>query len=103
MDVIKTGLLPTLLGMPIYVSDLGTTSTQSTKTLYRTYVVGPGALALFYQRQVMVEFDRDILLSADIVSSNVHFAPHIFGYDDNTAAVVAEQNKSIHVVKITSY
>lgn len=103
MDVIKTGMLPTLLGMPIYVSDLGTTSTQSSKTLYRTYVVGPGALALFYQRQVMVEFDRDILLLADIVSSNVHFAPHLFGYDDQTTAVVAEQNKSIHVVKITSY
>lgn len=102
-NIIKTGMLPTLLGLPIYVSDLGTTSTQSTKTLYRTYVVGPGALALFYQRQVMVEFDRDILLLADIVSSNVHFAPHLFGYDDQTTAIVAEQNKSVHVVKITTY
>jgi hypothetical protein len=103
MDVIKTGQLPMLLGMPIYVSDLVTTATQSSKSLYSTYVVGPGSLALFYQRQVMVEFDRDILLLADIISSNVHFAPHLFGYDDQTTAVVAEQNKSIHVVKITSY
>lgn len=103
MEVIKTGLIPTVMGLPIYVSDLVTVGSQSSKNLYHTYVVGPGALALFYQRQVMVEFDRDILLLADIVSSNVHFAPHLYGWDDNSSTVVAEQAKSIHVVQITSY
>jgi hypothetical protein len=103
MPVIKEGLIPTIMGLPIYVSDLVTVGTQSSKNLYHTYVVGPGALALFYQRQVMVEFDRDILLLADIVSSNVHFAPHLYGYDDSSSAVVAEQAKSIHVVVIKSY
>lgn len=103
IEVIKTGMIPTLLGLPIYVADTVTTSVQSTKNLYSTYIVGPGALALFYQRQVMVEFDRDILLLADIISSNVHFAAHIYGWDDNTVAVVAEQSKSIHVVRVLSY
>lgn len=103
MDVVRTGLIPTLMGLPIFISDLVTTSTISTHTAYDTYIVGRGALALFYQRQVMVEFDRDVLKLSDIISSNVHFAAHLFGYDENTAAVVAEQNKSIHVVQIVSY
>lgn len=102
LDVIRTGLVPTLLGLPIFVSDLVTTTTSSVTTLYDTYVVGPGALGLFYQRQVMVEFDRDVLLKADVISADTHFAPHLFGYDDLGAAVVAEQNKSIHVVQLTS-
>jgi len=102
-DVLQKGVIPTVMGLPIMISDLVTTATQSAKTLYTSYIVGPAALALFYQRQVMVEFDRDILLLADIISSNVHFAPHLWGYDDQTTAVVAEQNKSIHVVKVTSY
>jgi hypothetical protein len=102
LDVIRTGVLPTLLGLPIYVSDLVTTATVSSALNYHTYIVGPGALALFYQRQVMVEFDRDILLQADVIASTVHFAPHLFGYDDQTTAVVAEQNKSIHAVLVKS-
>lgn len=105
MDVIRTGMIPTLLGMPIYVSDLVTTAPVSSGSLitkYNTYLVGPGSLALFYQRQVMVEFDRDILLNADFISANVHFAAHLFGYDDKTSAVVAQDNKSIHAVVIAS-
>ncbi len=104
-DVIKSGMLPTLLGMPIIISDLVYTapiSTGSTITEYDTYLIGPGALALFYQRQVMVEFDRDILLSADVISSNVHFAPHLYGWDDLGNAQAAEQAKSIHAVVIKS-
>lgn len=107
MDVLKTGFLPTLLGLPIYVSDMVPTGTATVNgvastPVYTSLIVGPGALALFYQRKVMVEFDRDILLQADVVASTVHFAPHLYGYDDVTAAVVAEQNKSIHVVKLVS-
>jgi hypothetical protein len=102
MNVLQTGMIPTLLGMPIYLSDRVTTTTVSAVTSYQTYVVGPGALALFYQRPVKVEFDRDILLQADVVAATVHFAPHLFGYDDKTSAVKAEDNKSIHVVSIKS-
>lgn len=102
MDVIRTGMIPTLMGLPIIVSDLVTTATVSSVVHYNSFIVGPGALALFYQRQVLVEFDRDILLRADVIASSVDFAPHLFGYDDQGASVVAEQNKSIHVVEIVS-
>jgi len=104
-NVILGGMLPTLLGMPIIVSDLVYTapiSSGSSITEYDTYIIGPGALALFYQRQVMVEFDRDILLSADVISANVHFATHLFGWDDAGNAQAAEQAKSIHAVVVKS-
>lgn len=109
MDVLKTGMVGTILGLPIIVSDLGTTTTQSSKTLYNTYIVAPGALGLLYQREVMVEFDRDILLSADVIATTVHFAPHLYGWDESTATAgvggsqKAEQAKSISAVRLTSY
>lgn len=102
MDTLKTGTMPTLLGMRILQSDLVTTVNNSGTTNYHTYVIGREALALFYQREVMVEFDRDILLQADIIAGSVHFAPHLFGYDDQTTSVVAEQNKSVHAVVVNS-
>jgi hypothetical protein len=102
LDVIKSGTIAYLLGLPLIISDRVTVNVVSTVNKYHTYIVGPGALALFYQRQVLTEFDRDILLQADVIASTVHFAPHLYGYDDVTTAVVAEQNKSIHVVVINS-
>lgn len=102
MDVIRTGLIPTIMGLPLIVSDRVTTSTVSSVVYYNSYIVGPGALALFYQRQVKVEFDRDILEQSDVVAATVHFAPHLFGWDDNTDAQACEDVKSIGVVKIKS-
>ncbi len=97
-----TGLIPTLLGLPVFLSDRVTINVVSAINQYHTYLVGRGALALFYQRQVMVEFDRDILKKTDLISADIHFASHLFGYDDQGAAVVAEQNKSIHAVSVNS-
>jgi hypothetical protein len=102
MNVLQTGTLPTLLGLPILLSDLVTVNVVSSVNQYHSYVVGREALALFYQREVMVEFDRDILLQADIIAGSVHFAPHLFGWDSQSSAVKAEQNKSIHVVMVNS-
>jgi hypothetical protein len=101
-EVLKTGVIPTLLGLPIIVSDRVTKTTVSSVNYYQTYIVGPGALALFYQRQVQVEFDRDILLSADVIAATVHFSPHLFGWDDDGNAQAAEDAKSISVVNIKS-
>jgi hypothetical protein len=99
MDVLKSGMISTISGLPIIVSDLVTTGTVSTSiTTYNTYIIGPKALGLFYQREVNVEFDRDILKLSDVISSNVHFATHLYGYDEVGSAVVAEQNKSIGAV-----
>lgn len=103
MNVIQSGTIPTIMGLPIIISDRVYTapiSSGSSITEYNTYIVGPGALALFYQRQVMVEFDRDILLNADVISSNVHFASHLYGWDEKTNARVCEDAKSIHVAII---
>jgi hypothetical protein len=102
MDVLKTGMIPTLLGLPVFLSDRVTINVVSATNQYHTYIVGRGALGLFYQRQVMVEFDRDILKKTDLISADVHFASHLFGYDDQGAAVVAEQNKSIHAISVNS-
>ena len=99
-DVMKTGMVGTLMGVPILLSDLCTTSVVSTVVKYQTYIAGPGALALFYQRQVEVEFDRDILSKQDVVSADCHFAPHLFGWDDQTNTQAYEQAKSIHAVSI---
>lgn len=107
-DTIRTGLVPTLMGLPIIVSDRVTVNVVSSVNKYQSYIIGPGALALMYQRQVMVEFDRDILALVDIISSNVHFAPHLWGWDESTATAgvggsqKAEDAKSIHVVNIKS-
>lgn len=102
MGVLQTGMVGRFLGMPVFLSDLVTTATVSSVLNYNTYVVGPEALGLFYQRQVNVERDRDILVMKDLIQANVHFAPHLFGYDAVGAQVVAEQNKSIAVVKIVT-
>jgi hypothetical protein len=102
MDVLKTGTMGSLMGLPIMISDRVTVTTVSGTPFYNTYILGPGSLGLFYQRAVQVEFDRDILLQADVIAATVHFSGHLFGYDDQGAAVVAEDNKSILAVKIKS-
>ncbi len=100
MDVLKTGVVGMVGGLGIIISDLVTKATVSSVVKYQSYIVAPGALALFYQRNVQVEFDRDTLSKEDVISADVHFAPHLFGYDDKTSAVKAQDNKSIHVVNI---
>ncbi len=54
MNTLQTGMIPHLSGLPIIVSDRVTQTTQSTKALYSSYIIGKNALALFYQRQVQV-------------------------------------------------
>jgi hypothetical protein len=100
MNVLQTGMISTLLGMPIFLSDRVTVASVSSVNHYNTYVVSPGQLALFYQRQVRVEFDRDPLAQEDIIVSTVHFATHLFGWDDVTNAQAAEDTKSFGIVKI---
>jgi len=98
----KTAMIPTLSGLPIQLSDRVTTSVVSGVTFYNTYIVGPGALGLIYQREVLVEFDRDTLLRADVITASVDFVSHLYGYDDVSNSVVYEQNKSIRAVSIKS-
>ena len=99
---ITTGAVPMVAGLRIHVSDRVTSNTVSGILQYKTYLVAPGSLGLFYQRGVQVEFDRDILKFSDIISASVHFAVHLFGYSDATSAVVCEDDQSVHVVRINS-
>jgi hypothetical protein len=101
-NVIVGGALPMVAGLRIHVSDRVTTNTVSSVQQYKTYLIAPDSLALFYQRSVMVEFDRDILKFSDVISANVHFAPHLYGYDDATAGIVYQDAKSVIVVRINS-
>ena len=89
-------------GLRIHVSDRVTSNTVSGVLQYKTYLVAPGSLGLFYQRGVQVEFDRDILKFSDIISASVHMAVHLFGWSDSTSSVVCEDDQSIHVVRINS-
>lgn len=100
MDTIKSGMIPTLLGMPIILSDRVTTTTISSVVHYNAYVAGPDALGLYFQRMVNIETDRDILKKSDVMSADVHFAPHLYGWDDKTNAQVSEDAKSILMVRI---
>lgn len=102
MDTLRTGTLPTINGLPIFISDRVTTATISSVLNYYSYVVGPEALSIFFQRDVKVEFDRDILLQEDVIAATVHFAVHLNGWDDQGDAVAAQDNKSIHVVRVQS-
>ena len=102
LDNLVTGRIRMINGLNIHVSDRVTTSTISSTTAYKSYIVGPGALGLFYQREAFVEFERLPRRKSSIIAVDVNFAPHLFGYDDNTSAVVAESNKSILAVVVTS-
>lgn len=99
---ITTGAVPMVAGLRIHVSDRVTSNTVSALLQYKSYLIAPEALSLFYQRGVQVEFDRDILKFSDIISASCHFAPHLNGYSDAVASVVAEDSNSIHVVRINS-
>lgn len=94
--------LPMVAGLRIHVSDRVTSNTISAIQQYKSYLIAPEALGLFYQRQVLIEFDRDILLRSDIVAASVDFAPHLYGFDDSTSAIVEQDNNSIKVVRINS-
>lgn len=105
IGAVRTGRIPVLSGFPVIVCDTVTTTavtSPSTFTRYNTYLVGPNALGLFYQKQLNVEFDRDILLKSSILSADIHFAPHLFGVDSISAALIAQDARSVWAVKILS-
>jgi hypothetical protein len=102
LDLIKSGVVQTIMGLPVELSDRVTSTTVSGVTKYNTYIVGPGSLGLFYQRDLFVEMDRDILTKQTIISADMHFAPHLFGVDDVSSTLVAEDAKSVGVVKLVT-
>lgn len=66
------------LGMDIIVSDYAPVDTTTTGyPLYTSYLCRKGSLYFGMQRELMTETDRDILALKDVLSTNIHFVPHV--------------------------
>jgi len=66
------------LGKQIIVSDSVPVDVSTpTFPIYTTYFAKKGCMYLGRQRDLMTETDRDILAFEDVISTNIHFVPHI--------------------------
>lgn len=72
------GQLQTFMGRPIMVSDSVGSTAGTNCTSYRTYICGRGALYLGIQKDINPEYSRDSN-KIDIISTDMHFAPHVRG------------------------
>lgn len=77
-NVLLSGVVPVVSGLIVVENDELCAPTDS---VYPTYLMGPNALYLGYQRDINIEYDRNILLEGgtDIVKWDVHFSPHVRG------------------------
>lgn len=76
---IIVGFIGNLGSYPVFVSDR-TTVTSGSPNTYNTLILKRGAIGLMFQRQLLVERDRDILKKNWVMSADVRFAVHLF-YD----------------------
>lgn len=65
-------------GFPVYVSDQ---LTVGAGPVYDCLILKRGALGLKFQRELLVESDRDILKKSDVIAGDVRFAVHLM-YDN---------------------
>lgn len=66
------------LGKDIIVSDsVPVDISTPTYPIYTTYFAKKGCMYLGRQRDLMTETDRDVLAFEDVISTNIHFVPHI--------------------------
>ncbi len=72
--VIQRGVVGSIAGVPILLSDRVTKTGTGADTVYNAVVVKRGALALKYKRRPIVEKDRDILTRMNYITTNVHYA-----------------------------
>jgi hypothetical protein len=114
----RTAKIPTFLGKELVVSDQCPIDTSTPGyEIYTSYLFGPGAGYLGYQRQLMTEKDRDILAFRNVLSTSVHFGLHLklvkwnvstVNPDDSTLgtatnwAKVASDDKLIKFVAVKS-
>jgi HK97 family phage major capsid protein len=71
----QQGGLPKVLGLPLIVSDRAPVIT-GTPTRYVTLFVLRGGLALWYNGEPKIEFDRDILTDSDVMAVNIYYVAH---------------------------
>lgn len=65
-------------GYPVYVSDR---ITVAAGPAYHNLVLKRGGLGLKFQRELLVETDRDILKKSDVIAGDLRFSVHLM-YDD---------------------
>ena len=66
------------LGKKIIVSDKVPVDVSTpTYPIYTTYFAKKGCMYLGRQKDLMTETDRDILAFEDVISTSIHFVPHI--------------------------
>jgi hypothetical protein len=73
------GIVNLFLGKPIIMSDTTTTTAGTTSTLYRSFGVVPGALALGVQKDLNPEVERNALKKLSYISTDLHAAAHVRG------------------------
>lgn len=86
-QVISAGALmvPTIAGLIIVQSDECPFSTPN----YTSFLLGEKAMGLFYQQNVLIEFDRDILLQEDIMTASIDYVLPLLGVDYTSALYTA--------------
>ena len=65
------------LDMDVIVTDDAPKDTSQTNDLYTSYFAKKGSMYLGMQKELMTETDRDILAFEDVLSTQVHFVPHL--------------------------
>ncbi len=87
-ELIRTGKFGTFLGRPIIVSDSVTSETYTlsdnsgnteTRRKYYTFIAQRGTMYLGFQRDLMTEYDKDILAQTNYLVTHAHFCPHLKG------------------------
>lgn len=74
--VVQTGMVGRIGGFPVYVSDRLTVTAGAPDT-YTALILKRGALGLKFQRELLVERDRDILKKNWVLAADVRFAVHL--------------------------
>lgn len=72
--VLDKGIVGTLYGIPVRVSDLVT----KTGTKYTNLLLKKGALGLWYQRNMNVEVERDTIKRTTVITADTIFAAAMF-------------------------
>lgn len=75
------GFIGNLGTYPVYVSDRLTVNTSDDPDTYNNLILKRGALGLKFQRQLLVETDRDVLGKDTVIAADVRFAAHLLWGD----------------------
>lgn len=77
----REGQRPTILGRPVFVSDLHSvnpTGGGAGVATYKTVAMRRGSIAFWFNGQPRVDTDKDILVDSSVASVNVYYAVHAY-------------------------